>query len=44
MVYRVRVINRYTNEELGNHWVGEEDLLNFIQKTSTKENKIIITF
>ena len=42
MVYRVRVLDRITDEELSCHWVGIEDLENFILQFSTKTNKIVI--
>lgn len=42
MVYRVRVIDKATDKELRSYWVGDEELLDFIQQTLTKDNKIII--
>ena len=42
MVYRVRVLDRYTDEELSSHFVGVEDLVDFVKKFLTKTTKIEI--
>lgn len=42
MVYRVRVLDRITDEELSCHWVDIENLTDFIYKFSTKSTKIIV--
>ena len=42
MVYRVRVFDRYTDEELHSIFVDAEDLLDFVKKFLTKTTRIEI--
>jgi hypothetical protein len=41
-MYRVKILDRFTDEELSSHWVGIEDLTDFIFKYSTRKTKIVI--